>query len=157
MRPATTLRSTALMGILLLGTTSCADPEDGADGEIDATAESEAVESPTGTSRASTQEGGQGSSAYIARDATWEGVHEGVRLVLRFDEESGMFTGTLLNSTDSRICAAQAEVHLGDGTELGPTDPVDLAPGESMPAALEAEGEGFTTWTAHPHHSSCGA
>ena len=44
----------------------------------------------------------------------------------------------------------RVEVHLSNGTELGPTTPGDLAPGEMIPVNLQATDEPFTGWTAHP-------
>ncbi|MXY98067.1 MAG: hypothetical protein F4Z29_10045 [Gemmatimonadetes bacterium] len=43
----------------------------------------------------------------------------------------------------------RVEVHLSNGTELGPTTPVDLAPGESVDVSLAATEEPFTGWTPH--------
>ena len=41
------------------------------------------------------------------------------------------------------------EVHLSNGAELGPTEPVDLSPGEIHPVSLAASGASFSGWTAH--------
>ena len=51
-------------------------------------------------------------------------------------------------------------MHLSNGTELGPTTPQDLAPGQKIPVRLDATGETFTGWTPHaevgPQSSSGG-
>jgi hypothetical protein len=44
----------------------------------------------------------------------------------------------------------RVEVHLSNGTELGPTTPVDLAPGERTAVELQATTAAFTGWTGHP-------
>ena len=41
------------------------------------------------------------------------------------------------------------EVHLSNGTELGPTERNDLAPGEKIAVKLSAEGQDFDWWKAH--------
>ena len=43
----------------------------------------------------------------------------------------------------------RVEVHLSNGTELGPTTPTDMAPGEMLTISLPATEESFTGWTAH--------
>ena len=40
-------------------------------------------------------------------------------------------------------------MHLSNGTELGPTTPTDMAPGEVLAIDLPATQESFTGWTAH--------
>ena len=42
------------------------------------------------------------------------------------------------------------EVHLSNGTELGPTTPVDLAVGQTIEVMLKAPNTAFTGWNAHP-------
>ena len=40
-------------------------------------------------------------------------------------------------------------MHLSNETELGPTTPVDMAPGEALPVNLPATQASFTGWIAH--------
>ncbi|WP_420461584.1 hypothetical protein [Candidatus Palauibacter sp.] len=51
----------------------------------------------------------------------------------------------------------RVEVHLSTGTELGPTERTDLAPGGSTAVEMAAGGEAFERWTAHPEMSACAA
>ena len=60
------------------------------------------------------------------------------------------FEGTVKNTTSTILSEVRVEVHLSNGVELGPTSPVDLAPGEQIPIVLIAEGPTFDRWTAHP-------
>ena len=40
-------------------------------------------------------------------------------------------------------------MHLSNGTELGPTTPVDMAPGQVMAVTLPSTQASFTGWIAH--------
>ncbi len=96
------------------------------------------------------EEGG----VYIGADALWDSVRRGVRLKLRYDSSQKAFHGTAENTTDSKVCAVRVEVHLKGGPELGPTNPRDLDPGESVGIEL-ATPDPFEHWTAHPETSAC--
>lgn len=101
--------------------------------------------------------GGEGEEGgvYIARDATWNAVRRGARLVLSFDAERDAFRGRVENTTDGPLCSVRVEVHLSTGAELGPTEPRDLAPGAALEVELPVQGRGFDAWTAHPEVSAC--
>ena len=43
----------------------------------------------------------------------------------------------------------RVEVHLSNGTELGPTTQVDLEAGEKRAVKLSAEGQTFESWSTH--------
>ncbi len=45
--------------------------------------------------------------------------------------------------------AACAVAHLSNGTELGPTRPVDVAPRKTIDIRLPASGQSFEKWSAH--------
>ncbi len=100
-------------------------------------------------------EEGDESGEYIGRAQTWNAIRRGMRLTLSFDEVQGAFTGTVENATAATICNVRVEVHLSGGTELGPTEGLDLAPGESAATRLPSGGESFERWTAHPESSRC--
>ncbi len=53
------------------------------------------------------------------------------------------------NTTGNALSQVRAEVHLSNGTELGPTAPVDLAPGQVLEINLPATEASFTGWIAH--------
>ena len=85
-------------------------------------------------------EEGEESGVYISASETWDVVRRGARLVLAFDPGSNAFVGTVENTTEGRLCAIRVEVHLSTGTELGPTDRVDLPAGVTVvaPALLRS-------------------
>ncbi len=92
---------------------------------------------------------GEESGESLALDGTYDFVRKGARLILRYDAENNAFMGTVRNTTESALNSVRVEVHLSNGTELGPTTPVDLAPGQLVEVSLAATEEPFTGWTPH--------
>ena len=96
------------------------------------------------------ESGGEGASAaMLALDETFDQVRAGARLILRYDPPSNSFMGTVENTTNNVLTRMRIEVHLSNGTELGPTAPVDMVPGEVLQVSLAATPEPFTGWTPH--------
>ena len=91
----------------------------------------------------------EGSGAALALDETYDAVRGGARLILSYDAASNAFTGTVENTTGSVLSNVRIEVHLSNGTELGPTTPVDMAPGKVLPVNLPATQASFAGWIAH--------
>ena len=85
----------------------------------------------------------------MALDETFDAVRGGARLILNYDPASNAFTGAVENTTNNVLSNVRIEVHLSNGTELGPTTPVDMAPGEALPVNLPATQASFTGWIAH--------
>jgi hypothetical protein len=100
-------------------------------------------------------EEGEESGEYIGAAETWDKTRKGARLILSFDPASHAFVGTVENTTDATLCAVRVEVHLSSGTELGPTERIDLLAGEQTTVELATDGEAFETWTAHPEVAPC--
>ena len=98
----------------------------------------------------------EASGATLAPDETFDAVRAGARLVLGYDSESNAFSGTVENTTNSTLTGVRVEVHLSSGTELGPTSPVDLAPGQVMVINLPSTAASFTGWIAHAEVGSGG-
>ena len=97
------------------------------------------------------QEQGQEQSAVqFSKSDTYDHTRNGARLILTFDRKANEFVGTVENTTDDTLSRVRVEVHLSNGTELGPTTPTDLDPGEAMDITLTATEEAFGTWSAHP-------
>ncbi|MCY3732742.1 MAG: FxLYD domain-containing protein, partial [Chloroflexi bacterium] len=93
-------------------------------------------------------DGGEASRANaLARDATFDEVRGGARLILKFDDASNSFRGIVENTSDRVLTRVRVEVHLDNGAELGPTTPTDLAPGETLDIVLPSTPESFTAWT----------
>ena len=93
-------------------------------------------------------EEGSGASA-LALHETFDTVRSGARLVLNYDAPSNSFKGTVENATNGILGRVRVEVHLSNGTELGPTTPTDMAPREVIEINLTATPASFTRWTAH--------
>ena len=94
--------------------------------------------------------GEEGSGANtLALDETFDAVRSGARLILKYDAPSNSFIGAVENTTNGVLGRVRIEVHLSNGTELGPTTPTDMAPGEVVTINLPATPASFTGWTAH--------
>lgn len=100
--------------------------------------------------------GGEGeeSGTQYLKSETYDEIRNGARLILNYDANMSAFVGTVENTTNQTLSQVRVEVHLSNGTELGPTTPQDLAPGEKMDVTLDATGENFSTWGAHPEVGS---
>jgi len=89
-------------------------------------------------------EEGEGEEEESGPRISLDGIHDeilnGSRLVLSFDKESSTFVGTVENLTEQTLARVRIEVHLSNGIELGPTEPIDLAPGTKAEVKLSAEG-----------------
>ena len=95
-------------------------------------------------------EGGEESGVGIDLGVTYDRVRNGARLILRYDAASETFRGTVTNTTAATLTQVRVEVHLRpSGPELGPTEPRDLAPGETIMVNLDATGQNFTQYSPH--------
>ena len=93
---------------------------------------------------------GEESGTQFGLNETFDEVRAGARLALSYDSAANAFTGTVENTTGATLRRVRVEVHLSNGTELGPTTPVDLAPGQVAAITLPATSQPFATWSAHP-------
>lgn len=80
---------------------------------------------------------------------TFDQVRAGSRLIMNYDPAANAFTGTVENTTNATLKNVRIEIHLSNGVELGPTAPIDLAPGEIVDVRLDATTQPFDTWVAH--------
>ena len=92
---------------------------------------------------------GEETGPRISIDGTHNEDRKGVRLILSFDNGSSSFIGTVENVTEKTVSRVRVEVHLSNGVELGPTKPINLAPGKKVDVKLSAEGQSFKWWKAH--------
>ncbi|WP_419859203.1 hypothetical protein [Candidatus Palauibacter irciniicola] len=98
-------------------------------------------------SRQGREEGG----AYLAKMTRQDEVFaNGARLVLAFNPNTQVFAGSVTNTTATTLSQVRVEIHLDNGTELGPTKRVDVAPGQTVPVELGTFGEEFSSWISHP-------
>jgi hypothetical protein len=93
---------------------------------------------------------GEESGTELALNETYDTVRNGARLILAYDVQSNSFNGTVQNTTEKTLERVRVEVHLSNGTELGPTFPGDLRPGEKRNIILKATSKDFDGWSAHP-------
>ena len=93
--------------------------------------------------------GEEGSASMLAPNETFDAVRGGARLILNYDATGNAFTGTVENTTGNALSNVRIEVHLSNGTELGPTSPVDMAPGQVIDVNLPSTQASFTGWVAH--------
>ena len=93
--------------------------------------------------------GEEGSANQLAPNETFDMVRGGARLILGYDAASNSFKGTVENTTNGTLDRVRIEVHLSNGTELGPTTPVNMAPGQVLPITLPSTQAPFTGWVAH--------
>ena len=118
--------------------------------------ESESGEHSEGTESAEHREGaesgelGEESGTQYAQGDRFDEVRAGARLILTYDQAANAFTGTVENTTDTTLTRVRVEVHLSNGIELGPTSPIDLAPGQVHDIDLPASSQPFKSWSAHP-------
>ena len=95
-------------------------------------------------------EGGEESGTQFGLNENFDEVRAGARLVLAYDPDANAFIGTVENTTGAALSRVRVEVHLSNGTELGPTTPIDLEPGQVVDVNLPATNRPFTSWNAHP-------
>ena len=141
----------AVIGIVLaLALIGCSS--DSESGEHDGGSESRAGTEGSGEHGGNSESGmhSEESGTQFARNEAYDEVRAGARLILSYDSAANAFTGTVENTTVATLSRVRVEVHLSNGTELGPTTPVDLAPGQAVDVTLEATEEPFTSWSAHP-------
>ena len=103
----------------------------------------------SGSESSGGSEEGSGAVSMLAPDETFDAVRGGARLVLSYDALSNSFRGTVENTTNGVLDRVRIEVHLSNGTELGPTTPVDMAPGQTLAVNLPSTQAPFTGWVAH--------
>lgn len=82
-------------------------------------------------------------------DETATDTRSGVDLVISYDASNRRFTGTVTNTTSATVTAVRVEIHLSNGTELGPTPRVDLAAGAKQSVTLDASGQSFDWYSVH--------
>ncbi|MDE2945269.1 MAG: hypothetical protein OXT63_13850 [Gemmatimonadota bacterium] len=96
-------------------------------------------------------EGGEEGGAYLAKMTRQDELFaNGARLVLAFNPNTQVFAGSVTNTTTTTLSQVRVEIHLDNGTELGPTKRVDVGPGQTIPVELGTFGEEFSSWISHP-------
>ena len=73
----------------------------------------------------------------------------GVRLILSFDKNENAFIGSIENIAEKDLSRVRVEIHLSNGKELGPTNPITLKPNERREIRLNTKDEIFEKWSTH--------
>jgi len=95
--------------------------------------------------------GGEEGSTYLPKMTRQDQFFgNGARLVLQFDPRTQVFVGSVTNTNARTLTQVRVEVHLDNGTELGPTKRIDVGPGQTVPVELGAFGNEFNAWVSHP-------
>lgn len=81
---------------------------------------------------------------------SYDMTKHGVNLILKYDDASNSFKGKVTNVSSKTADRVRVEVHLSNGTELGPTTPVNLKPNEShIIIIIDATKKSFEKWSTH--------
>ena len=92
---------------------------------------------------------GEEDGTQFGLDEVYDVVKKGTHLVLAYDAEAKAFKGTVENVSDELLTRVRVEVHLSNGTELGPTTHAELKPGEKRDVELAVDSDDFTSWSTH--------
>jgi len=93
-------------------------------------------------------EEGESGTRWNANETATE-TRSGVTLVLSYNSSGQRFDGTVTNTTNSTVSDVRVEIHLSNGTELGPTPRTNLNAQESKPVTLDARGQNFDWYSVH--------
>ncbi len=99
---------------------------------------------------------GESGNRYNPGDTAYES-RSGVDLVMSHYGPGDRFEGTITNMTGSAISNVRVEIHLSNGTELGPTPNVTLAAGEMQDVELDTGGQNFAWWSVHVEIGNSGS
>lgn len=94
-------------------------------------------------------EGHEEHGGKLGLNDTYDETEHGVHLVLNYDKASSSFVGTIENTTEKSIEDVRVEVHLSNGTEVGPTSRVTLAGKAKQDVSLKVSDTAFTNWSTH--------
>jgi hypothetical protein len=96
----------------------------------------------------STEPGESGTQWSVNQTATE--TRSGVTLVISYNSARDRFDGTVTNTTNSTVNDVRVEIHLSNGTELGPTPRIALAGQEVRRVTLDnTSGQSFTWYSVH--------
>ena len=92
---------------------------------------------------------GEEDGTQLGLDDIYDVERKGTHMVLKYDIDANAFTGTVENVSGEILERVRVEVHLSNGTELGPTTQIDLKPGEHREISLAAGPDDFEGWSTH--------
>ena len=103
-------------------------------------------------------ESGEEANPSIPIEQPYAGMNAGQTFDFRYEADTGLFRGTVENTSDALVCASRTEIHLGTPTgvvELGPTIREDLEPGDVLQVVMYQDGPEPETYILHPEASAC--
>lgn len=104
-------------------------------------------------------ESGEEANPSIPIGDTYTGTTPGGQTFdFRYEADTGLFRGTVENTSAALICDSRTEIHLGTPmgvVELGPTIREDLDPGDVLYVVMYQDGPEPDTYILHPEASSC--
>ena len=103
-------------------------------------------------------ESGEEANPSIPIDRPYAGENAGQTSDFAYDTGTGLFQGTVENTSTGLICDSRTEIHLGAAlgvVELGPTIPEHLAPGDVLYVVMYQDGPEPHTYILHPEASPC--
>ncbi|MCY4397930.1 MAG: hypothetical protein OXE96_01100 [Gemmatimonadetes bacterium] len=96
----------------------------------------------------SLSEPGESGTRWNANETATD-TRNGVNLTISYNATTQRFAGSVTNTTGSTVTDVRVEIHLSNGTELGPTPRVDLNAQETQPVTLDASGQTFDWYSIH--------
>jgi hypothetical protein len=104
------------------------------------------------TGKQGAEKEGEETGAKLALNAPYVKVQNSARFLLNYDPQTTSFAGTVTNATaNKKLTRVSVSIRLSNGSVLGPTVPLDLAPGQVLPVRLAAVGESaFTEYSVYP-------
>ena len=94
------------------------------------------------------EEGESGTRWALNQTATE--TRSGVTLAMSYDAARRRFDGTVTNTTGSTVTDVRVEIHLSNGTELGPTPRISLGAQEVRQVTLDdTSGQSFNWFSIH--------
>lgn len=103
-------------------------------------------------------ESGEEANPSIPITEPYAGENAGQTFDIAYDNATGLFRGTVENTSTVLICDSRTEIHLGTAMgviELGPTIPEDLEPGDVLYVVMYPDGPEPDTYILHPEASPC--
>ena len=103
-------------------------------------------------------ESGEEANPSIPIGDPYAGVNAGQTFDFRYEADTGLFRGTVKNTSAGLVCASRTEIHLGTPSgvvELGPTIPEDLEPDDALYVVMYQDGPEPQTYILHPEASAC--
>ena len=100
---------------------------------------------------------GGGESVHSDRPSL-PGENAGQTFDFTYDTGTGLFRGTVENTSTGLISDSRTEIHLGTAmgvVELGPTIREDLEPGDVLYVVMYQDGPEPDTYILHPEASPC--